>query len=195
MNPIYLSETEKNDLLPRLSLSSTAGGWVFILMGLFPFMLLALAGLGVIPTAFEWTGDEIGVFITWGLAFLIPGFWLLRQKKKNSALLNGPMQRKTAVITRIQSIPYYGWQMRLQIGEQTGTLRFVAKPEMIVGENLGLFLTENGRFFPQNPTQTVDIGTIDTPQRQRRRRWLGGFITAVFLGLILLGILVAVFDG
>lgn len=195
MNSIYLSDAEKNELLPRLSLSSTAGGWVFILMGLFPFALLALAGLGAIPTAFEWTGDEIGIFVTWGLAFLLPGIWLLRQKKKISVVLNGPMQRKTAVITHLQSIPYYGWQMRLQVGEQTGTLRFVAKPEMIVGENVALYVTENGRFFPQHPTQTVDVGTIDTPQRQRRGRWLGGFITAVFLGLILLGILVAVFDA
>ncbi len=195
MDTIYLSDTVKKESLRQLALSSTAGGWVFILMGLFPFVLLAFAGLGIIPTASEWTGDEVAVFVTWGLAFLLPGIWLLRHKKKISALLDEPMQSQTAVITHIHAIPYFGWRMRLQIGEQTGRMRVVAKPQWAVGDKIELYVIENGRFLPQAINQTVDLGTIDTPQSERRGRWGGGCITAVLIGLVLFGILVAIFDG
>lgn len=197
MNTVYLSPEEQKKALHWLSQSSKGGGWFLIGMGLFTFGLLLLGGLRLISIQAEDSMAFIVPFSLLGMAFLGLGIWLVGYKRRLQQVLAMPMTPTTAVITHIHTLPYLGWQMRLQlntaVGEQEGTIRVVVKPTWLVGERLEVLLLNNGRFFPRELSQAVDLGQVITPQyRQRRWRWIGCGVVA-FLGLAALAFLLGLY--
>jgi len=197
MTEIILTPEEKTIALRWLSQSSRAGGWVFLFMAAFPFVLLLLVWGRILPAAENWDGESTAVFFTWGIICLWPAIWLLRYKQKLARLLDGPLQPQTAVITRLQPIPYAGWRVSLQFPAtdppQIGHIRYIVRPDLQVNDKLALLILADGRFFPRNPTQGIDLGALDTPERRLRQRHQIGWALFIFLSLAAMGILLGLY--
>lgn len=201
MNPLTTAERDK--LARHLSYSTTVGGWFLIGMAVFTAVLFTLPLFGILNNNnIQYDPALIGGLIPLLLAFLIPGIWLLRRRRKIRAQLDGDLLTGTADITKITGPdPYSGYTIKLRVntpsGEQKeGTLNSYAKPTWQAGERIQLLFTaDETLFFPRYSDINMNIGRLYTPQQTTtRKRWKYA-IWLIIGGLLLIGFSIGFYGG
>lgn len=193
MNP--LSTTEKEQVARLLSYSSTVGGWYLLIMAGLVFVIWSLPLLNIIRITADRELFLIGFFVL-GLAFLLPGLWMLNRRKKVRALLDGSFTAATAEVLAIdQSDPSTGLHIKLLVQslDYQGVeahLTVYGRPPWSVGEKVELlFLADGVRFFPRYLDFRTSFGYLQTAEQVDKAK-MRKSITLIVLGsLVLFGVL------
>ena len=199
MNDIYLTSAEKDEMAKWLSRRATAGGWFFMGMIGFIFLMVMLAFYSANRHQNQpvYSSDDIGVFFTLILILAGIGLWLLRRRVHIRRLLDEPLTLGNGRILDQHRVPYTGFRLKLQIttaaGESYETrLGYLGLPDWQIGDELELIFWQNGRFCPRHIDHIVDFGHLPTPERKQRiRKRIIWFVVgyAIFVAIaILLGL-------
>ncbi len=180
-----------------LSKRATAGGWFFIGLVGFIFLLLFVASTWGTAVPSRYTSDDFAVFLTIIVVMLTIAGWLLRRRHHIRRLLDEPLRTGTGRILNLQRAPYTGFRLTLQIrtpdGEvwETG-LGYLGLPDWQIGDELALLFWENGRYCPRHINHIVDFGQLPTEKQRRKKHkrviffFIACFILAAFA--ILMGL-------
>lgn len=195
MNP--LSAQEKEQLARLLSYNTTVGGWFLLFMAGLIFVIWSLPLVGIINLTADLEEFLIGFFVL-GLAFFLPGLWMLRRRKKVRGLLDGPLEFATAEVLAVdQSDPSNGLHAQLLVQtpnyqEVEAFLTIYGRSPWSVGEKVELlFLADGVRFFPRHLDFRSSFGTVQTPEQVDKVNIRKAIILIVLGSLVLLGALLA----
>ena len=124
MNDIYLTSAEKDQMAKWLSRRATAGGWFFIGMIGFTFLLLLLALFSANRHQNQpsYSSDDFAVFFTLILIMAGIGVWLLRRQARIRRLLDEPLTLGYGRILVQHRVPYTGFRLKLQINTPEGEI-------------------------------------------------------------------------
>lgn len=199
MKDVYLTSTEKDRMAKWLSRRATAGGWFFIGMIGFVFLMLLLAVYSSRKNQPAYSTDDVAVFFTLIIIMGGIGVWLLRRQVHIRRLLDAPLMLGYGRILNQYRVPYTGFRLKLQISTADGEtyethLGYLGLPDWQIGDEIELIFWQNGRFCPRHFDHIVDFGHLPTPEhKQRIRKRIIIFVVGYAI-LVLIAFLLGLFS-